>query len=141
MDFENVNEYGGEASIDYQGNDKDITLKIILLQQIRRILRIASQELRGGYYLEQTDLRGNTKEFYAVEGTLAKSTMLANLHPDVAKVVWRFNRWHHHVDYKPFRENKLIRRDDAEIPTGTNDYGMRLVKLGAGGPTPTTALT
>jgi hypothetical protein len=50
---------------------------------------------------------GNTKEFYKHEGTKPKSKMLADLHPDVAKVVWRFNRWHHHVDYKPFKKNKL----------------------------------
>jgi len=70
---------------------------------------------------------GNTDEFYAKEGTLPKSEMLAMLHPDVAKVVWRFNRWHHHVDYKPFKKNKLIKREDLVIPEGVNNYGMELV--------------
>lgn len=23
-----------------------------------------------------------------------------------SKVVWRYGRYHHHVDYKPFRDNK-----------------------------------
>jgi hypothetical protein len=70
---------------------------------------------------------GNTDEFYAKEGTLPKSEMLAMLHPDVAKVVWRFNRWHHHVDYKPFKKNKLIKSEDLVIPEGVNNYGMELV--------------
>jgi hypothetical protein len=70
---------------------------------------------------------GNTDEFYAKEGTLPKSEMLAKLHPDVAKVVWRFNRWHHHVDYKPFKKNKLIKHEDLVIPIGVNNYGMELV--------------
>jgi len=70
---------------------------------------------------------GNTDEFYAKEGTLPKSEMLAMLHPDVAKVVWRFNRWHHHVDYKPFKKNKLIKREDLVISEGVNNYGMELV--------------
>lgn len=68
---------------------------------------------------------GNTAEFYAHEGTKAKSQMLADLHPDVATVVWRFNRWHHHVDYRSFKDNKL-RRKAGPWPTGINNYGMEL---------------
>jgi hypothetical protein len=71
---------------------------------------------------------GNTDELYR-NGTLAKSRMLQRLHPDVTKVVWRYNRWHHHVDYRPFKRNKLIRRTDIEIPRGIDNYGMRLVQL------------
>jgi len=58
---------------------------------------------------------GNTAEFYAAEGTTAKSRMLADMHPDVAKVVWRFGRVHHYVDYRPFETLKLIRRPDTEL--------------------------
>jgi hypothetical protein len=48
--------------------------------------------------------------------------MIADLHPDVAKVAWRFNRWHHKVDYRPFKKNALIRTVD--VPNGINDYGI-----------------
>jgi hypothetical protein len=72
---------------------------------------------------------GNTSEFYAAEGTLPKSRMLASLHPDVTKVVWRYGRWHHHVDYSRFSRNKLARRADLELPDGHDDYGMRLIHL------------
>ena len=71
---------------------------------------------------------GNTKEFYSGEGTLPKSQMLADLHPDVAEVVWKFNRWHHKVNYRPFKGNKLILKDDAEY-TGINNYGLELLTL------------
>ena len=54
---------------------------------------------------------------------------MVRLHPDVAKLTWRFNRWHHHVDYRPFKRNKLVRRPDVEIPQGVNNYGMKLVHL------------
>lgn len=81
--------------------------------------KIATQRIGGG----------NTAAFYAAEGTLPKSQMIVRLHPDVAKLAWRFNRWHHHVDYRPFKRNKLIRRDGIEIQTGIDNYGMRLVKL------------
>ena len=70
---------------------------------------------------------GNTKEFYEKEGTLPKSKMLADLHPDVAEVSWRFSRWHHTVNYRPFQRNKLIRKGDYEATRETDNYGMRLV--------------
>ena len=68
---------------------------------------------------------GNTKEFYELEGTKNKSQMLADLHPDVARVVWRFNRWHHHVDYRPFKKNQLIRKGPLGPPE-INNYGLEL---------------
>lgn len=74
---------------------------------------------------------GNTDAFYALEGTLPKSRMLAALHPDVARVVWKFGRWHHQVDYRPFRANKLVRRPGVEIPEGVDNYGMVLKHIGA----------
>jgi hypothetical protein len=77
----------------------------------------------------QTLKGGNTDEFYAKEGTLPKSQMLADLHPDVAKVVWKFNRWHHHVDYRAFKKNKLQRIKNIHIPDVVNNFGMKLVEL------------
>ena len=74
----------------------------------------------------QTLKGGNTDMFYAKEGTLPKSEMLATLHPDVAKVVWRFNRWHHHVDYRAFKANTLKRKEGLVIPNRVNNYGMVL---------------
>lgn len=79
--------------------------------------KVTTQRMKGG----------NTQEFYAEEGTLPKSQMLVDLHPDVCKVVWRFNRWHHHVDYKTFKSNKLIRKGEIESQD-VNNYGMRLVE-------------
>jgi hypothetical protein len=72
---------------------------------------------------------GNSKEFYENEGTKNKSQMLEDMHPDVAKVVWKFNRWHHHVDYRPFRKNKLIKKKDISISKGIDNYGMILKEL------------
>jgi hypothetical protein len=69
---------------------------------------------------------GNTDELYA-SGTLEKSETLVKAHPDIAKVVWKFNRWHHQVNYKPFKNNKLILKKGLIIPEGINNYGMKLV--------------
>ena len=79
--------------------------------------KVTTQRMKGG----------NTDEVYR-EGTLEKSQALVDLHPDVAKVVWRFNRWHHHVDYKPFKNNRLIYA--CEKPEKkSNNYGMKLIKI------------
>lgn len=77
--------------------------------------KVTTQRMRGG----------NSKEFYDGEGTRPKSQMIADLHPDVASVVWRFNRWHHHVDYRLFKHNKLIKKPANY--NGINNYGMKLI--------------
>lgn len=59
--------------------------------------KITTQRMRGG----------NSADFYDSEGTLPKSEMLEKLHPDVAKVVYKFNRWHHHVDYSVFKKKQI----------------------------------
>lgn len=72
---------------------------------------------------------GNTDAFYAKEGTMNKSRMIEDLHPDCAKVMWRFDRWHHYVDYTPFKRNKLRRKQNLKIEEGINNYGMVLKEI------------
>ena len=60
------------------------------------------------------------------DGVLEKSKSLQEQHPDVAKVVWRWNRWHHFVDYSVFKRNKPIFKKDIKIPKGIDNYGMKL---------------
>lgn len=90
--------------------------------------KMVTQSLKGG----------NTKEFYHAEGvvqpgqkyadtgTLAKSQMQVDVHPDVSRLTWRFGRIHHHVDYTPFKRNKLKLKPGLELQNGTNNYGMVL---------------
>jgi hypothetical protein len=77
--------------------------------------KVTTQRMKGG----------NHEQFYEKDGTYLKSKMLEDMHPDVAKVVWRFNRWHHHVNYKPFKHISLGNRVD-DIPLEVNNYGMKL---------------
>ena len=75
----------------------------------------------------QTVKGGNTEEFYAKEGTAPKSAMQMRLHPDVSKMVWRYGRPHHYVNYNKFKkENRLILKDDYVAKQGVNEYGMKL---------------
>ena len=76
---------------------------------------------------------GNTAEFYASEGTYKKSKMLELAHPDVAKTVWRYGRWHHEVDYRPFQSNKPIYVDGYSPDKNrleTDQFVMKRVKYG-----------
>lgn len=81
--------------------------------------KVATQSMKGG----------NTDEFYDKEGTLPKSKMQVALHPDVSRLVWKFGRWHHSVDYTVFQKNKLKRKPDLVIPNGVNNYGMKFQKF------------
>jgi hypothetical protein len=42
------------------------------------------------------------------------------------EVVWKFNRWHHQVDYSRFK-NKLILKQGITKIMANNEYGMRLI--------------
>lgn len=84
--------------------------------------KVTTQRMRGG----------NSKEFYDSEGTLPKSKMIEGLHPDVAKVKWKFNRWHHDVNYKPFKSNQL-KKSDLKFNSDENNYGLMKVKKHASG--------
>ena len=103
--------------------DTDLCLRILkdgdCIIQFNALLaeKIMTQRVKGG----------NTDTVYK-DGTKEKSQMIADLHPDVAEVVWKFNRWHHQVNYNEFKKkNKLIFKDDYVKKTGVNEYGMRLV--------------
>lgn len=73
---------------------------------------------------------GNTDELYKQTNNRREfADALAAQHPDVVKVVWKFGRWHHHVDYQPFARNRLVMRPGVIIPQGRDEYGLRLVPV------------
>ena len=73
---------------------------------------------------------GNTEEVYAKNQqqfdnrrTFAES--LKAQHPDVVEITMKWGRWHHHVDYSPFKQ-QLKMKDGLVIPKGNDEYGMTL---------------
>jgi len=72
-------------------------------------------------------MKGGNEEIYKeTDNRREFAESLQQQHPDVVKVTWKFNRWHHLVNYKPFKKNKLIRKQGIEIPDVVNNYGMKL---------------
>lgn len=73
---------------------------------------------------------GNTDNVYNTDDhRLAFAQSLCDQHPDVVKVTWKFNRWHHEVDYSPFSGNKPHLRADVTRRMDNDEYGMSLVRL------------
>jgi len=73
---------------------------------------------------------GNTGEVYGdTDNRLEFAESLQKQHPEVVKVTWKFNRWHHQVNYKPFKKNKLKIIDGLEIKKGVNNYGMKIIEV------------
>ena len=90
--------------------------------------KMTTQTIGGGNTQEFYHKEGVVKEGnrYADTGTLAKSQMQVRVHPDVSELVWKFKRWHHHVDYSSFKKNKLLLKDNIVIDDINNNYGMEL---------------
>jgi len=75
--------------------------------------------LKGG----NTDNVYNTNDY---RKSFAKS--LQKQHPDVVDIVFKFNRWHHQVDYSKFKRNKPILKPDITPIKSNDEYGMKLIK-------------
>ena len=63
------------------------------------------------------------------DGRWKMAESLRKQHPDVVDIVWKWDRWQHSVNYKPFAKNKLIKKPGVVIPKGVNNYGMKLIKV------------
>lgn len=90
---------------------------------------------------------GNTEVFYSAEGkdddvamsiddynplgTVRKSLNLLEIYPEVTKIVERYGRVHHHVDFRKYKGNQLKLRKGVRLPKSPNNYGMRLLNMTA----------
>ncbi len=109
--------------------DTDISLRYLkdgyctVQQNCYLACKVTTQKVKGG----------NTEEFYAEEGTKAKSEMLVKMHPDVAKLVWKFSRWHHQVDYSGFTQELKIKPEYEHLleqqSNEIKENGVRIVRI------------
>lgn len=79
--------------------------------------KVATMTMRGG----NTDLLYNQGD-----NRFEFANSLKQKHPDCVEVIWRFNRWHHLIQYNKINRPKLIRKKGIEIKDGINEYGMKL---------------
>lgn len=72
---------------------------------------------------------GNTDNVYNTgDHRLAFAKSLQEQHPDVVSVEWKHNRWHHTVDYIPFKKNAPILKNGITVTPITDEYGMVLME-------------
>lgn len=104
--------------------DTDLSLRALkdgwctTLFQVFLQKKAATMQMKGG----------NTDELYQGDGRLKMAQSLQEQHPDVTKITWKWGRWQHQVDYRPFKKNRPILRPGVVIPDEPNNYGMVLRK-------------
>lgn len=77
-----------------------------------------------------TQKGGNTDSIYNQgDNRLEFAQSLQKQHPEVVKVTKKFGRWHHQVNYKPFRFNRLIRKPNFNYTSKSNEYDLKLLTL------------
>lgn len=85
--------------------------------------------------LTQTCKGGCDGEIYSKEGTDNKSIFIARRHPDCCRVVKKYGRTHHHVDYRVFKQQPLLKDEWKEklfeLPK-YNDYRTILINIDDG---------
>ncbi len=69
---------------------------------------------------------GNTDAYNKIDRKYM-SQMIVDEHPDVAKLVRKYGRWHHHVNYKAIGKHGLRLKEGVVIPSEPNNYGLELV--------------
>lgn len=108
--------------------DTDLSLRVLkdgdCVLQFNNLLqnKMVTQSLKGG----------NTDEFYGQEGTWNKSVMLEKLHPDVVKTVWKYGRYHHEVNYQPFKNNQpkfIDGYNPEDNRSETDHFGFERIKI------------
>ena len=118
--------------------DTDICLRVMkdgdVCVQFNAFLqgKAATQTVKGGntaefYHTENKENEDFEKTGYNSLGTVNKSQMLVDMHPDVARLVWRYDRWHHYVDYSPFKDNAMKLKPGVVLLECNNNYGMELI--------------
>jgi len=108
--------------------DTDLSLRLLKDGHCTCLLRSIAMDKPGTAGGKGNPKKGgNTDTVYAGnDRRRAFAESLQKQHPDVVKVVWKFHRWHHQIDYTPFARNKPILIPGI-VPTGEpDDYGMFL---------------
>jgi hypothetical protein len=74
---------------------------------------------------------GNTESLYIgiPDGRLKMAESLKEQHPEHVIITRKWDRWQHHVDYSPFKRNKLKPKPDLKLEKARNNFGMELKLL------------
>ena len=109
--------------------DTDLSLRLLkdgyctVLTNAFLCKKMATMNMKGG----------NTEDLYKLDGKadgrLLMAQSLQKQHPDVTTITRKWGRWQHHVDYRPFKKNKLKLRSGVAIPQEPDEMGMVLKRV------------
>lgn len=110
--------------------DTDLSLRILKSGDCTALFnafvcgKMATMTIKGGnteeVYAHGKDDFDNRKEF---------AESLQNQHPDVVKVIKKWGRYHHHVDYRKFvSRNRLVRKEGYDYKNKIDNYDLVLVR-------------
>jgi hypothetical protein len=104
-------------------DDTDLSLRLLK----KGMATILFNAFLGRKIATMTVKGGNTG-IYQGAGRLEMARELVQRHPDVTKIVHKWGRWQHSVNYAPFRDNKLIWKPGVResIPLGFDENGLAL---------------
>lgn len=101
--------------------DTDLSLQVLKAGWVTVNFNAFIQEKK-----ETLSMGGGNSEIYAGNGRMLMAQSLIEHHHDVATVTMKYGRPQHHVNYKPFKGNLLIRRKGISQQNAINNYGMIL---------------
>lgn len=105
--------------------DTDLSLRVLKSGLCTILFNAFTAQKKGTMIMKG----GNTDELYKDDGRRKMAQSLVDQHPDLVKIVWKWGRWQHQVDYRQFKKNKLIRKVGVDIPIGINNYGTVLREI------------
>jgi hypothetical protein len=111
--------------------DTDLSLRLLKDGYCTALFRALLMSKLGTAFSKGGGMKGgNTDTVYATgDHRLAFAQSLKDQHPDCVEIVWRFNRWHHQVDYSAFKRNEPILKKSITPIVQQNNYGMKLTKV------------
>jgi hypothetical protein len=109
---------------DVFNDDTDISLRVLKAGWCTILFNAFLQEKST-----TMTVKGGMTPLYQGDGRLEMARSLQRQHPDVTRLTQKWGRWQHHVDYRPFKKNHLVLKDGVKVADGSNEFGMKLVKV------------
>lgn len=110
--------------------DTDLSLRFLKAGYCTCLFRAFLMQKHATAFAKGKAMKGgNTDTVYKTsDHRLAFAESLKKQHPDCVDVTWRFNRWHHMVNYTKFKNNQPILRQGVTPVAVDNEYGMVLTR-------------
>ena len=116
-----VNNNQPERWLAYFNDDTDISLRVLLKGRCTTLFNAFLCDK-----MRTMTVKGGLTDDYQGDGRLRMAESLQKQHPHLVKVITRWGRPQHYVDYSVFKKNKPILKPEFNDISGIDNYGMFL---------------